>query len=136
MVLGPLFASGGDVTGNAGHLVSSGKITAYGGPTISVNNYTPDYLGLASISNSAGPGGHLILTGGAVAPPSIQVSLSGSSARPIETIQELYDQPVPASNGNANGPAVFLTAIMDSQGNVFLDPTGSVNNLAGQIAIT
>ena len=44
MVLGPLFAAGGDVTVNAGTLLGSGTITAYGGPTVTVTNDSPDYL--------------------------------------------------------------------------------------------
>ena len=45
MVLGPLFAAGGDVTVNAGALHGQhGTITAYGGPTITITNNSPDYL--------------------------------------------------------------------------------------------
>ncbi len=34
------------------------------------------------------------------------------------------------------GPSVFVTATMDTQGNVTLDPSGSVDNQGGQVAIT
>jgi hypothetical protein len=135
MVLGPLFAAGGDVTVNADTLQGSGTANAFGGPTISVTNNSPDYLVLGSITIPDEPGGQVVYIGTATAPPSsLTVEQSGSGARPVVNIQELYDQPVPASN--TNGPAVFLTAATDSQGNVNLDPNGSVNNLAGQVAIT
>ena len=39
----PLYASGGSVTVN-GTLEGSGSITAYGGPTITITNKSPDYL--------------------------------------------------------------------------------------------
>ena len=135
MVLGPLFAAGGNVTVNAGTLQGSGTITAFGGPTITVTNNSPDYLVLSSITIPNETGGQVIYTGTAISPPpSLHVIQSGTGARPIVNIQETYDAPVPASN--ANGPSVFVTAAMDSTGNVALDPTGSIDNEAGQVSIT
>jgi hypothetical protein len=136
MVLGPLFASGGDVSVKAGTLQGSGTLKAYGGPTINVTNYSPDYLVLGSINIPDAPGGDVAFRGGASAPGSMQIDRIGTGARPVVNIQELYNQAVPASGGNTNGPAVFLTSAIDSQGNVVLDPNGAVNNLAGQVAIT
>jgi hypothetical protein len=135
LVLGPLFAAGGDVTVNAGTLQGNGTITAYGGPTITVTNNSPDYLVLGSINIPDQPGGQVVYTGAATAAPaSLHITQSGSGARPVVNIQELYDQSVPSSS--TNGPSVFLTAAVDGQGNVTLDPSGSVNNEAGQVAIT
>ena len=135
MVLGPLFAAGGDVTVNAGTLNGTGTITAYGGPAITVTNDSPDYLVLGSITIPDEPGGNILYTGQATAPPSsMHIIQSGARARPVVSIQELYNQPVPATN--TSGPSVFLTAALDNYGNVMLDPNGAVNNQAGQVAIT
>ena len=52
-------------------------------------------------------------------------------------IQELYALPVPPSaDSSMPGPSVFVTATMDTYGNVTLDPSGSVDNEGGQVAIT
>ncbi len=68
MVLGTLFAAGGDVTVNAGTLEgSTGTITAYGGPTITVTNNSPDYLVLDSLNIPDEPGGNVVYTGAATA---------------------------------------------------------------------
>ncbi len=140
MVLGTLFAAGGDVTVNAGTLKgTTGCITAYGGPTITVTNYSPDYLVLDSITIPDEPGGHVVYTGAATAAPAgVHVTpQSSADARPVVNIQELYANPVPPSSGSTNpGPSVFVTATMDTQGNVTLDPSGSVDNEGGQVAIT
>ena len=84
MVLGTLFAAGGDVTVNAGTLKgSTGTITAYGGPTITVTNNSPDYLVLGSITIPDEPGGQVVYTGAAtLAPTSMHVCQSGAAARP------------------------------------------------------
>ena len=138
MVLGPLFAAGGDVTVNAGKLQGNGTVTSYGGPTISVTNYSPDYLVLGSITIPDEPGGHVVYTGAATAAPtSMHVCQSGAGARPVVNIQELYALPVPPSaDSSMPGPSVFVTATMDTYGNVTLDPSGSVDNEGGQVAIT
>ncbi len=139
MVLGTLFAAGGDVTVNAGIFQgSTGSITAYGGPTITVTNKSPDYLVLDSINIPDEPGGQVVYTGLATAaPPSIHVTpQSSADARPVVNIQELYANSVPSPTDSANGPSVFVTATMDSQGNVTLDPSGNVDNEAGQVEIT
>ncbi|MHB1559941.1 MAG: beta strand repeat-containing protein [Isosphaeraceae bacterium] len=137
IVLGPLFAAGGDVTVNAGSLQGSGSIAAYGGPTINITNNSPDYLVLSSINVPFEPGGQVFLDGGAAAPSSISVNQSGASARPVVNIQETYNSPVPSSSNNKlPGPSVFATATMDSQGNVSLDPNGFMANEGGQFAVT
>ncbi len=138
MVLGTLFAAGGDVTVSAGAFQGDGSITAYGGPTITVTNNSPDYLVLDSINIPDEPGGQVVYTGLAVgAPSSMQITQSGSNAHPVVNIQELYGNPVPASSDSTEpGPSVFATATMDNLGNVTLDPSGSVDNEGGQVAIT
>ena len=135
MVLGPLFAAGGDVTVNAGTLNGSGTIAAYGGPSITITNDSPDYLVLSSINIPNEPGGHVIYTGTQTsAPSSLNVTESGAGIRPIVTIQEQYDKSVPT--GSSNGPSVFATATLNSDGSVSLDSSGSINNVGGQVAIT
>src|SRR5262249_46094309 len=57
MAFTPLFAAGGSVILNAGTLLGNGHITAYGGPTISVTNSSPDYLLLSDIVIPDEPGG-------------------------------------------------------------------------------
>ena len=69
IVLGSLFAAGGDVTVNAGTLAGNGSITAYGGPTITITNDSPDYLVLDSIDIPDEPGGQVIYSGKAIAAP-------------------------------------------------------------------
>jgi hypothetical protein len=135
MVLGPLFAAGGDVTVNAGTLNGSGTVAAYGGPSITITNDSPDYLVLSSINIPNEPGGQVIYTGTQTSAPStLNVTQSGAGNRPIVTIQEQYDNSVPS--GSSNGPSVFATATLNSDGSVTLDSSGSINNVGGQVAIT
>ncbi len=117
---GPLNAYGGDVTINAGTLQGWGSVTAYGGPTISVTNDSPDYLVFNTINIPEHSDGNVYFTGTAnSAPLSMSVKQVNPGAQPVVTIKEVYDQPV----GNlSNGPAVVLT--------------DEVDNLAGQAAIT
>src|SRR5207237_1375222 len=113
-------ATGGSSTTNSptsSTVTVNGSVTAgvYHELDITVTNNSPDYLVLGSINIPSEPGGQVIYTGQATAPPtSMHVIQSGPDARPVVRIQELYDQPVPASN--TNGPAVFLTAALDSHG--------------------
>ena len=81
IVLGSLFAAGGDVTVNAGTLAGNGSITAYGGPTITITNDSPDYLVLDSIDIPDEPGGQVIYSGKAIAAP-FAITQSGSGAPP------------------------------------------------------
>jgi hypothetical protein len=123
--LGPLYAVGGDVTVNAGTLQSKGggAITAYGGPTITVTNDSPDYLVLSGATIPFLPGGNVVYTGAAgqaaAGRAGIGVTQVGAGAAPVVNVQERYNGAVGSS---VYGPAVFLT--------------GDVNNLGGQVAIT
>ena len=137
MVLGPLFAAGGDVTVNAGTLHGSGTIIAYGGPTITVTNNSPDYLILDSITIPDEPAARSSTAVRRLSPPSsLHVTQSEPGARPVVNIDETYDAAVPPSNPNNNGPSVFVTAAMQADDSVTLDPNGFIDNEAGQVSIT
>jgi hypothetical protein len=66
----PLYASGGQVFVEADRLVGGGSINAYGGPTISITNESPDYLQFSQIVIPDIPGGHVLFTGAADPSPS------------------------------------------------------------------
>ncbi len=138
MVLGPLFAAGGDVTVNAGTLQgSTGTITAYGGPTISITNNSSDYLVLSSITIPDAPGGQVVFTGAATSAPSgLNVTQSDPARAPVVNIQETYNGAVPSTNLSNPGPSVFVTAAMNTDLSVSLDPGGSILNEGGQVSIT
>jgi hypothetical protein len=123
VTLGPLYAAGGTVTVNAGTLTGGGSITAYGGPTITVTNDSPDYLILDTVEIPYLPGGEILFTGvaGQSAAQSAGIALnpSGPGASPVVKIQELYPDAVGTSTF---GPALFLG--------------GDVDNLGGAVAIT
>ncbi len=51
-------------------------------------------------------------------------------------IQETYNGAVPSTNLSNPGPSVFVTAAMNSDLSVSLDPTGSILNEGGQVSIT
>ena len=63
--LGALFASGGTATIEAGTILGSGTVTAYGGPRITLTNHSPDYLVLSSVTIPNVPGGKVLFTGAA-----------------------------------------------------------------------
>ena len=84
IVLGPLFASGGDVTVNADTLQgSTGSIAAYGQASIDITNDSPDYLVLSSITIPDEPGGQVVYAGAATtAPSSMRVTESNPDWAP------------------------------------------------------
>jgi hypothetical protein len=119
----PLYAAGGDVTVDAGQLQGNGSIIAYGAPTITVTNDSPDYLDFSTIEipdlayaqvNFTGAAG---LTGAQAA--GITVSEPGAGVSPVITIQDLYSGTVGTPSF---GPAIFFT--------------GDVDNLTGSVTIT
>ncbi len=135
-LLGPLFASGGTVTVNAGKLSGSGSITAYGSPTITVTNASPDYLVLGATESAPGqfqlttnaavipdiPGGTVLFTGqvGLGHTGSVTVHQNGAGGTPAITVNCDYDA---GSVGSVPyGPALFVT--------------GEINNLGGSISLT
>ncbi len=123
---GPLYAAGGIVTVNAGTLAGNGdgSITAYGAPTISITNNSPDYLVFDPITIPYLPGGEVLFTGAAglpaAAPAGISITQSGQGASPVVTIDENYPTSV-GTPANGPGPAVYLN--------------GDINNLGGEVAI-
>ena len=108
---GPLSAAGGDVTVDAGTLTGSGRVTAYGGATISIINNSPDYLVLDSIEIQGPLGGNINFTGAATMADAkgagIAVNPVNTNAKPLVNIQEEHDQQVGTSQNNI-GPGVFL----------------------------
>src|SRR5262249_26363252 len=109
----PLYAAGGTVTVNAGTLAGNGSITAYGGPSITVTNYSPDYLLFSDINIPNANGGQVVFLGTATTAGGITVTQSNPGSTPVVNIQELYNQPVPSNNPNGNGPSVFLSVAMN-----------------------
>ncbi len=127
LVFGPLYAAGGTVTVNADTLSGGGSITAYGGPTISVTNASPDYLIFDAITIPFLPGGEVLFTGAAgqtaATMAGIKLTQAGQGSNPVITINENYPSQVGMSSNNPGpGPALYLN--------------GEIDNLGGQVAIT
>ncbi len=123
----PLYAAGGIVTVNADSISGGGSITAYGSPTISITNASPDYLIFNAITIPFLPAGEVLFTGvaGQTAAQSAGITLtqSGQGSNPVITINENYASQVGTSSNNPGpGPAVYLN--------------GEIDNLGGQVAIT
>jgi len=119
---GALFAAGGTVTVNASHLVGSGSIDAYGGPTISVTNHSPDYLILGTITIPNQPGATVLFTGGAtVAGTGITLNQTAGNGEPAITITNDYPNAVGTSATGA-GPLLVVA--------------GTIENLGGSLTIT
>ena len=120
--LGTLYASGGTVAVDGTVQASSGTITAYGAPTISVTNSSPDYLVLGAIDIPNSPGGEVIVNGTTLTNSQfdgITISQINAGQKPSVTIDQTYVGPV----GNSPyGPALFVT--------------GTIENLGGTVSIT
>ena len=104
LVFGPLYAAGGTVTVNADTLAGDGdgSITAFGGPTISVTNASPDYLVFDAITIPFLPGGEVLFTGAAgqtaATKAGIKLTQSGQGSNPVITINENYPSQVGTSS--------------------------------------
>jgi len=119
---GALFAAGGTVTVNAGHLQGGGSIDAYGGPTITVSNASPDYLILGTIAIPNQPGATVLFTGGATAAgTSITLNQKAGNGEPAISITNSYPSSVGTSATNA-GPLLVVG--------------GTIENLGGSLTIT
>ncbi len=127
LIFSPLYAAGGIVTVNADTLTGGGSITAFGGPTISVTNASPDYLVFDVITIPFLPGGEVLFTGAAgqtaAKKAGITVTPNGQGSGAVVTINENYPNSVGTSATTPGpGPAVYLN--------------GDINNLGGGVAIT
>ncbi len=122
-VLGTLYAAGGNVAVHADNLMGSGSITAYGGPSITVTNNSPDYLVIAGIDIPDIPGGLVSFTGkaGASSDGSLGIDQSGANTSPTVTINQNYNGSVGTNTGN-DGPAILIS--------------GPIENLGGAVDIT
>ncbi len=117
----PLTANGGNVTVNAGTLLGTATITAYGAPTIDITNNSDDYLVLGPIVIPSLAAGNVVYTGNATtAPYGMTVDQVNPDGTPDVNVQELYDSPV-GNTSSGSGPAVIVT--------------GDVNNLLGQVSL-
>ena len=126
-----LFAAGGNVIVNAGTLSGTGAITAYGGPTITVTNDSPDYLVMSSIDIPNLPGGSVTFSGAATAAQAgLTVKPVNPNASPVVNVEEKFPKAVGSSTNNS-GPAVFLTGAVTNLGGSF-----TVTNVAGSVGIT
>ncbi|MES1264219.1 MAG: hypothetical protein ABUU24_01050, partial [Variovorax sp.] len=117
MTLGTLFAAGGTVTVRADALSGSGTVTAYGGPNITVDNQSPNYLVLGNVFIPNTPGGRVTFPGAASLATS-QYSEVNKDAPGAISIHNAYAQAV---GNSAFGPALFLT--------------GDINNIGGSVDI-
>jgi len=120
ITLGGLAASGGTVTVNADKIIGSGTITSYGDPSITVNNYSADYLILNNASIPNLPGAQIIYTGAAGKAQALAAGLTlntiGTGSAPTITINEAFA-------GAGYAPALILQS-------------GEIDNLGGLISIT
>ena len=122
-----LFASGGSVTVNAATIAGNGTIVAWGGPTVTITNESPDYLILGAIGIPNHSGGNVNFTGTGKNPSTMTVDQNQSTSTPTVTISlscETTTQPV-------TGPALFLTGPIDNLGG-----TVSITNNYGSIGQT
>lgn len=117
VTLGTLFAAGGTVTVHADALSGSGTVTAYGGPTITVDNQSANYLVLGNVFIPNTPGGRVTFPGAASLATS-QYSEINKDAPGAVSIHNAYAQAV---GNSAFGPALFLT--------------GDINNIGGSVDI-
>ena len=109
-----LFASGGSVTVNAGTIAGSGTIVAWGGPTVTITNESPDYLILGAIGIPDLSGGNVNFTGTGKNPSTMTVNQNQNQSTSIPTVT--------ITLSSASGPALFLT--------------GPIDNLGGTVSIT
>ena len=104
----------------------NGTITAYGGPTITIANDSPDYLILGAINIPNIPGGAITFTGAAgqtaAQKAGITVNSVDANGDAVVTVNQNYNNGAVGNPSNGDGPALFLM--------------GSILNLGGSITIT
>jgi hypothetical protein len=117
-ILDSLYASGGSVSINATTLSGSGTVDAWGGPTITVTNNSPDYLIIGSATIPDIVGGRVIFTG--VAQSGIgTITQHNPGVGGSILITNNYPNTVQHAT---QGPALFLV--------------GTITNLGGAVQIT
>jgi hypothetical protein len=117
-LLDSLYASGGSVSINATTLSGSGTVDAWGGPTITVTNSSPDYLIIGSANIPDIVDGKVIFTG--VAQSGIG-TITQHNPGVGGSIQILNSYPNPVQHAT-QGPALFIV--------------GTITNLGGTVQIT
>jgi hypothetical protein len=119
MHLGDLFAAAGNVIIDAQGLSGSGLFEAHGGPTITVENHSKDYLVIeGTIVIPFSTGGHVVLTGGATLPGGISKSENDVDVGGLVTIHNGYG----GTYGTpATGPGIIVA--------------GEVSNLGGLVTL-
>jgi len=138
MRLEGLTARGGVVAINASSIQGSGSITAYGAPTIAVDNNSPNYLIVSDLTIPNEVFGRVYFTGSAAAAPSLAINTPGGGLDPQITVNNNFSSTV-GSEG-AFGPALFLVSstplIPGTTGTGIVNLSGAVNliNAAGSIA--
>ncbi len=130
LLLQDLYASGGSVQVQADHLSGGGTVTAYGGPTITVLNNSPDYLviGGAMIPNLAG--GTVLFTGADQNQSNaITVNRVDEGKRGVISVHNTFLNPVGSSD---LGPAIFITGTILNQGGAvsLINDGGSIAQFA------
>jgi Ca2+-binding RTX toxin-like protein len=118
--LGPLYAAGGDATIDAGNLHGTGTIDAYGAPTISVTNESPDYLILnGTVTIPYLPTGHIVFSGAAQGASGIAATGHDADVGGQVTITDTYGSQYGTP---PNGPAIIVNdEISNLGGSVLLN---------------
>ena len=131
MRLEGLTARGGVVAINAASIQGSGTITAYGGPTITIDNNSPDYLVVSNLTIPNEVFGKVYFTGSAAAAPSLSINTPNAGVDPQITVNNNFSNTV--GSEAAFGPALILVPSTP----VTAGTTGTgIVNLAGAVNLT
>ncbi|MEN9664766.1 MAG: hypothetical protein RLZZ326_1129, partial [Planctomycetota bacterium] len=138
MRLEGLTARGGVVAINASSIQGSGSIIAHGGPTITIDNNSPDYLVVSNLTIPNEIFGKVYFTGSAAAAPSsITISTPNAGNDPEITVNNNYSRTV--GSEAEFGPALILVpsapVTPGGTGTGIVNLAGAVNltNVAGSI---
>src|SRR5262249_22504416 len=112
-----LFAAGGNVTIDADKINGGGSAIAFGTPTITINNQSPDYLVLNSITIPDLPGGSVLFTGAAKGGITVTEHNPGTGGTIL-----IHDTFAGSVGNSSYGPAILVV--------------GNVTNLGGLITIS
>ena len=133
--LGSLYASGGVATINADTLSGDGSVTAYGGPKITVDNESPDYLILGTVTIPNIAGGNVLFTGKADLGAAQSAGITVSQVNPGKPGSVSIDNSYEGASGTTAGhygPALILTDVVSNLGGLvsFTDEAGSFLQIA------